>query len=155
MAVNQKAVKVLNKILEAGFTDEKAIAAMTMDDILSMQGITVADISLINDLQKSIKANKVISFLAAMRRSATLLSISGTDMRRKDGNGFSRQRNYSAASLPRILWRALRSGIPNIAGNFPHQSSRQTMIDNEIPYGHTIMPIKWAGTKKGAINEKI
>ena len=47
MAVNQKAVKVLNKILEAGFTDEKAIAAMTMDDILSMQGITVADISLI------------------------------------------------------------------------------------------------------------
>ena len=62
MAVNQKAVKVLNKVLEAGFTDEKAIAAMTMDDILSMQGITVADITLINDLQKSIKSNKVISF---------------------------------------------------------------------------------------------
>ena len=63
MAVNQKAVKVLNKVLEAGFTDEKAISAMTMDDILSMQGITVAGIALINDLQKSIKANKVISFL--------------------------------------------------------------------------------------------
>lgn len=63
MAVNQKAVKVLNKVLEAGFTDEKAISTMTMDDILSMQSITVADIALINDLQKSIKANKVISFL--------------------------------------------------------------------------------------------
>ncbi len=63
MAVNQKAVKVLNKVLEAGFTDEKAISVMTMDDILSMQGITVADIALINDLQKSIKANRVISFL--------------------------------------------------------------------------------------------
>lgn len=63
MAVNQKAVKVLNKVLEAGFTDEKAISAMTMDDIFSMQSITVADIALINDLQKSIKANKVISFL--------------------------------------------------------------------------------------------
>lgn len=63
MAVNQKAIKVLNKIFEAGFTDEKAISAMTMDDILSMQSITVADIALINDLQKSIKANKVISFL--------------------------------------------------------------------------------------------
>ena len=63
MAVNQKAVKVLNKVLEAGFTDEKAISAMTMDDILSMQSITVADIALINDLQKSMKANKVISFL--------------------------------------------------------------------------------------------
>ena len=56
MTVNQKAVKVLNKIFEAGFTDEKAISAMTMDDILSMQGITVADITIINDLQKSIKA---------------------------------------------------------------------------------------------------
>lgn len=63
MAVNQKAIKALNKIFEAGFTDEKEISAMTMDDILSMQGITVADIGLINDLQKSIKANKVISFL--------------------------------------------------------------------------------------------
>lgn len=63
MAVNQKAIKVLNKVFEAGFTDEKAISSMTMDDILSMQGITVADIGLINDLQKSIKANKVISFL--------------------------------------------------------------------------------------------
>lgn len=63
MAINQKAVKVLNKVFEAGFTAEKAIAAMTMDDILAMQGITVADISIINDLQKSIKGNKVISFL--------------------------------------------------------------------------------------------
>ena len=64
MAINQKAIKVLNKVFEAGFTDEKAIASMTMDDILSMQGgITVADITLINDLQKSIKSNKVISFL--------------------------------------------------------------------------------------------
>ena len=64
MAVNQKAIKVLNKVFEAGFSDEKAISAMTMDDILSMQGITVADIGLINDLQKSIKANKVISFFS-------------------------------------------------------------------------------------------
>ena len=68
MAVNQKAVKVINKVFDAGFTEEKAIAAMTMDDILSMQGITVADIALINDLQKSIKANKVISFVAEVQR---------------------------------------------------------------------------------------
>jgi len=63
MAVNQKAIRVLNKIFEAGYTDEKDIAAMTMDDILSMQGITIAEITIINDLQKSIKANKVITFL--------------------------------------------------------------------------------------------
>ncbi len=36
---------------------------MTMDDILSMQGITVADITLINELQKEHQGNKVISFL--------------------------------------------------------------------------------------------
>ena len=47
MPVNPKAVRALNKVLDAGFTEEKAIAAMTMDDILSMQGITVADITLI------------------------------------------------------------------------------------------------------------
>ena len=63
MTVNPKAIKVLNKVLEAGFTDENAIAAMTIDDILNMQGVTVADIGIINELQKSIKANKVISFL--------------------------------------------------------------------------------------------
>ena len=63
MAGNPKASKVLNKVLDAGFTDEKAIAAMSIDDILKMPGVTVADIGIINELQKSIKANKVISFL--------------------------------------------------------------------------------------------
>lgn len=63
MPINQKAIIALNKVLDAGFTDEKEISAMTMDDILSMQGVTIADITLINDLQKSIKTNKVISFL--------------------------------------------------------------------------------------------
>ena len=69
MAINQKAVKVINKILDAGFTDEKAISTMTMDDILSIQGITVAEIALINELQKSIKANRVISFLTERTRN--------------------------------------------------------------------------------------
>ena len=64
MAINQKTIKVLNKIFEMGLTTEKDISAMGMDDILNIQGITIADISVINDLQKSIKANKVISFLS-------------------------------------------------------------------------------------------
>ena len=63
MSVNPKTIKVLNKILEAGFTDEKAIAAMTVDDIMSIPGITVAEINQINALQKSVRANQVISFL--------------------------------------------------------------------------------------------
>lgn len=67
MTVNQKAVKVLNKVFEAGFTDEKAIAAMTMDDILSMQGITVADIGLINDLQRASRRTRSFPFWAVVR----------------------------------------------------------------------------------------
>lgn len=63
MTVNQKIIRVLNKMFEAGFTTEKEITAMTMDDILNMKGITIADMTVINDLQKSIKANKVITFL--------------------------------------------------------------------------------------------
>lgn len=63
MVVNQKAVKVINKIFEAGITEEKEIAAMTLDEILEIQGITVAEIGMINDLQKAVNANKVITFL--------------------------------------------------------------------------------------------
>lgn len=63
MIVNQKVVKVINKIFEAGITEEKDISAMTLDEILEIQGITVAEIGMINDLQKAIKANKVITFL--------------------------------------------------------------------------------------------
>ena len=63
MVVNQKAVKVINKIFEAGITEEKEISTMTLDEILEIQGITVAEIGMINDLQKAIKANKVITFL--------------------------------------------------------------------------------------------
>ena len=63
MVVNQKAVKVINKIFEAGITEEKDISAMTLDEILEIQGITVTEIGMINDLQKAIKANKVITFL--------------------------------------------------------------------------------------------
>ena len=54
---------IINKIFEAGITEEKEISAMTLDEILEIQGITVAEIGMINDLQKAIKANKVITFL--------------------------------------------------------------------------------------------
>ena len=54
---------MINKIFEAGITEEKEISVMTLDEILEIQGITVAEIGMINDLQKAIKANKVITFL--------------------------------------------------------------------------------------------
>ena len=56
-------LKVLTKVLEAGYKTEKEITAMTLDKMLAIPNITVAEIGLINDLQKAVKANKVISFL--------------------------------------------------------------------------------------------
>ena len=56
-------IKVLSKLFDAGYVTEKDIASITIDKMLSIQGITVAEIAIINELQKATKANKVISFL--------------------------------------------------------------------------------------------
>ncbi|MDY4443913.1 MAG: hypothetical protein SPE35_07165 [Butyricicoccus sp.] len=64
MEIDKKKIKILNRLFAVGYENEKSIAAMTMDDILALDGISVADISLINELQKAIKSNKVIAFLS-------------------------------------------------------------------------------------------
>ena len=61
--INNKAVKSITKLLEAGFDTEKAIVSMTIDDILSLPNISVAEIGMVNEIQKAVKANKVITFL--------------------------------------------------------------------------------------------
>ena len=60
--INHKAVRSLSKLMEAGFDSEKAVLNMTMDDILSLPGITVAEIGMINEIQKAVKAGKFITF---------------------------------------------------------------------------------------------
>ena len=60
---NHKAVRSLSKLMEAGFDSENAVLNMTMDDILSLPGITVAEIGMINAIQKAVKAGKIITFL--------------------------------------------------------------------------------------------
>lgn len=73
--INNKAVRSLSKLMEAGFDNEKAITAMTMDDILSLPNISVAEIGMINKIQKAVKANKVITFLGG----GTEAAVSTTD----------------------------------------------------------------------------
>ena len=63
MGKNQKAVKVLQRLFDAGYGTEKEIVNMTMDEMLALPGVNVADLC-ISELQKSIKANKVISYLS-------------------------------------------------------------------------------------------
>lgn len=87
MAVNQKAVKVLNKVLEAGFADEKAIAAMTMDDILSMQGITAATIVRISPFGDRcicwpLKLMKKIPIKATMKPTTKLI-LKGSSLKHR------------------------------------------------------------------------
>lgn len=60
--MNKKAVKSIEKLIEAGFNNEKSILDMTMDDILALPNISVAEIGIINEIQKAIKANKIITF---------------------------------------------------------------------------------------------
>lgn len=61
--MNNKAVKSITKLMEAGFDTEKAITSMTIDDILSLPNISVAEIGMVNEIQKAVRANKVITFL--------------------------------------------------------------------------------------------
>lgn len=61
--INNKAVRALSKLMEAGFDNEKAILAMTVDDILNLPNITVAEIGMINQIQKAVRGNKVVAFL--------------------------------------------------------------------------------------------
>ena len=60
---NSKHMRTLSKLMEAGFDNEKDIQGMTMDDILGLPNITVAEIGIINSIQKAVKAGKIITFL--------------------------------------------------------------------------------------------
>lgn len=64
MGKNQKAIKVLQRLFDAGYGTEKEIVSMTMDEMFMLPGVNVADLCMISELQKSIKANKVISYLS-------------------------------------------------------------------------------------------
>ena len=67
--INNKAVKTIAKLMEEGFATEKDILAMGIDEILLLPGISVAEIGMINELQKAVKANKVISYLGGEEKN--------------------------------------------------------------------------------------
>ena len=67
--INNKAVKTIAKLMEEGFATEKDILAMGIDEMLLLPGISVAEIGMINELQKAVKANKVISYLGGEEKN--------------------------------------------------------------------------------------
>ncbi len=67
--INNKAVKTIAKLMEEGYATEKEILAMGIDEMLLLPGISVAEIGMINELQKAIKANKIISYLGGEEKN--------------------------------------------------------------------------------------
>lgn len=58
--------KLLEKIFKAGFTDEKNILAIGLDDLERIPDISSTDITIILELKRAIKSKKIIAFLSCI-----------------------------------------------------------------------------------------
>ena len=61
--------KLLERIFNVGFTDEKSILAIQLEDLEKIPDITPMDIKIILDLKKAIKSKKMIAFLCCKKES--------------------------------------------------------------------------------------
>ena len=62
-SLNQK-FRALEKLLNAGFVDEKSILNMKLEDLLKMPNLTTIEVNIIIELKKSIKDKTIITFLS-------------------------------------------------------------------------------------------
>lgn len=58
--------KLLEKIFKAGFTDEKSILAIQLEDLEKVPDISSSDITIIIELKKAIKTKRIIAFLSCI-----------------------------------------------------------------------------------------
>lgn len=65
MAKNTRGLRILSRLIDAGYDTEKAIAGMTLDDIIGLEMVNKNDMAALNELIKSVKANRVVTFLAS------------------------------------------------------------------------------------------
>lgn len=61
--------KLLEKIFKAGFTDEKSILAIQLDDLEKIPDISSSDITIIIELKKAIKTKRIIAFLSCVEET--------------------------------------------------------------------------------------
>lgn len=54
---------ILQQLYDAGVTDEKALAALDVNTILCLDGISIEDLRMMLEIQKQVKAGKLFSFL--------------------------------------------------------------------------------------------
>lgn len=55
--------KALDKLFKAGFTDEKSISNMKIEDLLKLKNLTNIEISIIIEFKKAIKEKNLVAFL--------------------------------------------------------------------------------------------
>ena len=60
----QQKTKLLTKLFDAGCNTEKKLQQLDMESILKIPGITITEISVILELQKQTKSNKLFSYLS-------------------------------------------------------------------------------------------
>ena len=57
--------KALEKLFKAGFIDEKSILNMKLEDLLKLDNLTNAEISIIIEFKKAIRSKNIIKFLSS------------------------------------------------------------------------------------------
>lgn len=60
----QQKIKVITKLVESGYDTEKKLQKLEMGSILQIKGITISDMTIILELQKSTKAGRLFSYLS-------------------------------------------------------------------------------------------
>lgn len=56
--------KLLEKVFKAGYTDEKSILSIQLEDLRKIPDINSLEITMLIDLKKAIKNKKLIAFLS-------------------------------------------------------------------------------------------
>ena len=64
MNETQKRVRVIEKLISLGITDEEKVKKLTPNGLLKSDNISFEEVLLIYELQESVKKNRVFSFLA-------------------------------------------------------------------------------------------
>lgn len=62
----QQKFKVLSKLFEAGFKTEKVLQSINFQNVFRIEGLSVQDMSIISELQKHAKSNKLYSYLGGI-----------------------------------------------------------------------------------------
>lgn len=62
----QQKTRVMNKLFESGINTEKELQNLSLKSIVAIKGITVAEMNIIAELQESVKAGKLFTYLGGV-----------------------------------------------------------------------------------------